>query len=858
MAYETIAGRIKEDREKYGNKCVGYIGKHIVGTGEDTHLTTKVFIDLLRPHVILVSGKRGSGKCLEENTLITLDDGRSIPIKELENNKQKVFSLNEKLKIVPTNKSQFYKREINRLLHIKLRSGKEIKLTPEHPLLTISGWHRAENLTIGSRIATPRSIKPLGNKIVDEFKIKLLAYLIAEGHLSNNFILFSNTDSEILEDFIKSVWDFDETLKISRHGKDTWRVTKSKRTVDSACLLKGKNGRIAKGSKVRPIKSSLVLWLEELGLYDKLSREKFIPDDIFRLPEYQLSLFLNRLFSCDGCIYKKKVYDRFCWQISYSSISKKLVKQIQHLLLRFEILSKIRYRIQHINNKTYESYELVLNGENVIKFINIIGFFGKQKNFQETALNECLNLIRNPNVDTIPKEIWNIYRPKNWALIGRIIGYSIPKGFRSSINYGPSRRKLLQMAEIEKNDELLLLATSDIFWDEIVEMTELMGKFTVYDIEVPEFHNFVANDIIVHNSYSAGVILEEFCMLPEEYKKNLAFVVVDPMGIYWSMKYSNEAQSELLRKWNLEPKDLKDCVKIFVPEKQKEEYLKAEIPIDGTITIALKEFTAEDLILSFGLKRTEEISIALEKSFNRLLESQQDFGFDELIDKIKDDVETRKEVKDALVSLLTVADQWGLISKEGINIEELVKPGIVTIIDLSRMRSSELRTLLTALITRKTYFDRVLARKEEERIKIEGGTASMKFPVTWLVLEESHNFIPSDREVASSEPIKRLAKEGREPGIGLVVITQMPAKVHQDILSQTDIVISFRLTSRDDLNALHAVYQTYMAEDLEKIINKLPRQPGAAILLDDNLEKIFTVNIRPRMSWHAGGTAAVI
>ena len=858
MAYETIAGRIKEDREKYGNKCVGYIGKHIVGTGEDTHLTTKVFIDLLRPHVILVSGKRGSGKCLEENTLITLDDGRSIPIKELENNKQKVFSLNEKLKIVPTNKSQFYKREINRLLHIKLRSGKEIKLTPEHPLLTISGWHRAENLTIGSRIATPRSIKPLGNKIVDEFKIKLLAYLIAEGHLSNNFILFSNTDSEILEDFIKSVWDFDETLKISRHGKDTWRVTKSKRTVDSACLLKGKNGRIAKGSKVRPIKSSLVLWLEELGLYDKLSREKFIPDDIFRLPEYQLSLFLNRLFSCDGCIYKKKVYDRFCWQISYSSISKKLVKQIQHLLLRFEILSKIRYRIQHINNKTYESYELVLNGENVIKFINIIGFFGKQKNFQETALNECLNLIRNPNVDTIPKEIWNIYRPKNWALIGRIIGYSIPKGFRSSINYGPSRRKLLQMAEIEKNDELLLLATSDIFWDEIVEMTELMGKFTVYDIEVPEFHNFVANDIIVHNSYSAGVILEEFCMLPEEYKKNLAFVVVDPMGIYWSMKYSNEAQSELLRKWNLEPKDLKDCVKIFVPEKQKEEYLKAEIPIDGTITIALKEFTAEDLILSFGLKRTEEISIALEKSFNRLLESQQDFGFDELIDRIKDDVETRKEVKDALVSLLTVADQWGLISKEGINIEELVKPGIVTIIDLSRMRSSELRTLLTALITRKTYFDRVLARKEEERIKIEGGTASMKFPVTWLVLEESHNFIPSDREVASSEPIKRLAKEGREPGIGLVVITQMPAKVHQDILSQTDIVISFRLTSRDDLNALHAVYQTYMAEDLEKIINKLPRQPGAAILLDDNLEKIFTVNIRPRMSWHAGGTAAVI
>jgi len=72
------------------------------------------------------------------------------------------------------------------------------------------------------------------------------------------------------------------------------------------------------------------------------------------------------------------------------------------------------------------------------------------------------------------------------------------------------------------------------------------------------------------------------------------------------------------------------------------------------------------------------------------------------------------------------------------------------------------------------------------------------------------------------------------------------------------LVISFRLTSRDDLQALHAVMQTYMAEEIEKFINRLPRWPGAAIILDDNLEKVFTVNIRPRLSWHAGGTAAVI
>ena len=59
---ETIVGRTKKDLKKFGRAAAGYIGKHIVGKGEDAHLTTKVYIDLLRPHVVLCCGKRGSGK----------------------------------------------------------------------------------------------------------------------------------------------------------------------------------------------------------------------------------------------------------------------------------------------------------------------------------------------------------------------------------------------------------------------------------------------------------------------------------------------------------------------------------------------------------------------------------------------------------------------------------------------------------------------------------------------------------------------------------------------------------------------------------------------------------------------------
>ena len=70
MVYETVSGRLKKDLEKFGTKAAGYIGKHIVGTGEEAHLTTKVYLDLIRPHVILICGKRGSGKSYSSGTII--------------------------------------------------------------------------------------------------------------------------------------------------------------------------------------------------------------------------------------------------------------------------------------------------------------------------------------------------------------------------------------------------------------------------------------------------------------------------------------------------------------------------------------------------------------------------------------------------------------------------------------------------------------------------------------------------------------------------------------------------------------------------------------------------------------------
>jgi hypothetical protein len=360
-------------------------------------------------------------------------------------------------------------------------------------------------------------------------------------------------------------------------------------------------------------------------------------------------------------------------------------------------------------------------------------------------------------------------------------------------------------------------------------------------------------------SYAAGVIIEEVQWLEEEYASKLAIVVFDPIGIYWSMKLPNKAEEKLLESWELQPTGL-EMVKVYVPFELKELYEKAGIPVDHAIKIAVKEFSAEDWILAFNLERTSEYAISLERSYNKLLEAGGDFGIDELIEQVKRDEQASAHVRNVLISFFEVAKGWGIFERVGMSIHDIAKPKQVSVIDLSRVRGEEwgIRNLLAAWITRQVYRQRILARKEEELAKVEHREPEKVFPLTWLIFEEAHNFIPADRETVSTLPILTIARQGREPGIGLMVITQMPNKVHPDVLAQTDLVFSFRLTSRADLDALHAVMQTYMAEEIWKHINRLPRWPGSCIVLDDNLEKVFTVQIRPRKSWHSGGTAAII
>ena len=86
----------------------------------------------------------------------------------------------------------------------------------------------------------------------------------------------------------------------------------------------------------------------------------------------------------------------------------------------------------------------------------------------------------------------------------------------------------------------------------------------------------------------------------------------------------------------------------------------------------------------------------------------------------------------------------------------------------------------------------------------------------------------------------------------MVLVTQQPGEIHRDVLTQSDIVLSHRLTAKADVEALNSMMQSYLVTDLQTYLNNLPKLKGASIVLDDNSERIYPVGVHPKRSWHGG------
>ena len=372
-------------------------------------------------------------------------------------------------------------------------------------------------------------------------------------------------------------------------------------------------------------------------------------------------------------------------------------------------------------------------------------------------------------------------------------------------------------------------------------------------------------------SYTLGVMAEEMSSLPKEVAENMGILIFDTMGIFWTMKYPNQKDEDLLNGWGFNPKKL-GTIDIYTPHGFSKEYKQKNIPVDFPFSIKTSELNAGDWMNVFDVELMSSVGILIEKVITDLKESKKEYGIPEIIKAIKKDKSISKEVADSAINRFESTKSWGLFSKRGTEIKDLIKPGRVSILDISCYSNISgswgIKNLVTGLICKKLLIERMTARKVEEVKTIEAGEsyfgigtkkrAKGDMPMVWLFLDEAHEFIPKEGKTAASAALVQLLREGRQPGISLVLATQQPGEIHKDVITQSDIVLSHRVTAKKDITALNDMMQTYLLNDIQTYINNLPRMKGSAIVLDDNSERIFPMNVRPRFTWHGGEAPSAV
>lgn len=370
-------------------------------------------------------------------------------------------------------------------------------------------------------------------------------------------------------------------------------------------------------------------------------------------------------------------------------------------------------------------------------------------------------------------------------------------------------------------------------------------------------------------SYTMGVIAEGLADLDKDVRQNLSFILLDTMGIYWTMKYPNKPDEEILEKWGLKGRGLD--VKIYTPKMYYDVYKEKGIPTDHPFSVKPSELDASDWQLTFDVTPNEPIGVLIERIVYLLNKKKKDYDIEDMIKAVREDNRSEQTVKDALENRLLSTEAWGVFSKEGTPINDLAASGQVTVLDVSCYATTpggwKIKSLIVGLISKKLFIGRMIERKDEEFQTVHQAThyfseeqkdTKLAMPMVWLVIDEAHEFLPREGKTAASDALITILREGRQPGISLILATQQPGKIHTDVMTQSDTVLSHRITAKIDVEALSMLMQSYMREGLNVQIDNLPRIKGAAVMFDDTNERLYSIKIRPRFTWHGGSSPFAI
>ena len=360
---------------------------------------------------------------------------------------------------------------------VTLRNGAHIKLTYDHKVLTEEGWRAIGELSVGNYIATPQHLIHQ-NEVYDRDKLRVLAYLIADGDIGNiAAVNFVSKDSALLTEYEHRLKAFPNlrTHRITQL-RDVIRISVAKKETSTATYH---------------TPNTLLAWLRELGLKHPPGHkpggcragEKFIPDFVFSLAPDLVTWFLASLWDCDGYMGRKLCH--------YKTISQRLAENVQTLLLKLGIQATI-YAANY-DNRTgpHRSYQVTVYDTARLTHL-LQPYMITKKRYVDCTGQGCTTITRAPFIAEVEAHT-------DLSKLALMQKYSIDRQHfyakrrccpRISANVVADLANTLNLPETRRKLRLN--------WEEIISI-EPVGVEPVYDLTVEGCHNFVANNILVHN-----------------------------------------------------------------------------------------------------------------------------------------------------------------------------------------------------------------------------------------------------------------------------------------------------------------------------------------------------------------------
>jgi len=481
----------------------------------------------------LLSDLRESG-CLTGDTLVYIPDtGRYVPIRDLAGKRDfQVKSLDPETWTTRTAKAtRAFCTGIKPVFRLTTQLGRSVRATANHKFLTIHGWKRMDELDEDSYIAVPRSLTSSVEHSMNDTELALLGHLIGDGcTLPRHAIQYTTRESDLA--------DTVAILAAELFGDEISPRIKRERTWYQVYLSSNRH-------HTHNIKSPVTEWLEDLGVFGLRSHEKRIPNKVFEQPAPKIAIFLRHLWVTDGCIHFSQGKKHYA-NVYYATSSERLAQGVHSLLLRLGINARLVLRRQ--NGKGRDQFHVIVSGKSDLEcFINVVGTVGAYKTGHLTAIKEYLaHRIENTNRDVIPRDIWRLYAVpamQKEGLTTRQMQAELGNAYCGTGLYKQnlSRERTARLATVVNSPEIKRLAQSNVYWDKIVSI-EANGEEEVFDLTVPGPHNFVANNIIVHNSIEQDADVVMFIYRDDVYNPdtefpNIAEIIVSkhrsgPTGVF--------------------------------------------------------------------------------------------------------------------------------------------------------------------------------------------------------------------------------------------------------------------------------------------------------------------------------------